>query len=193
MLVLSLLTSSTHHLIQVQSVLHIHSLLGCKHLYPQRKNHHWPLQKTDWQTSISITLFKPFYTHLMCHSFHSSSQTSPILLNRWNIYFSIRRTDEIPSQTWLQPTFPPTRDHTRKEHYLKRRTFIQKCHHHHDRQIWMRSIHIYIQPSSPLHLIHYWQRHQHFNLIPSLPQLIQVCTSCCLPTRQQPQQLSCSS
>ena len=115
MLTFSLLTSSTHHLIQVQSALHTHSLTGCKHLYPQRKNHHGPLQKTDWQTSISITLFKPFYTHLMCHSFHSSSKTSPILLNRWNIYSSIKRTDEIPSQTWLQPTFPPTGNHTSPE------------------------------------------------------------------------------
>ena len=34
---------------------------------------------------------------------------------------------------------------------------------------------------------------QYFNLIPSSPQHVQVCTCCCLPTHQQPHQLSCTS
>ena len=55
----------------------------------------------------------------------------------------------------------------------------------------MRSIHTNIQPSSPFHLLHHSQTHKHFNLMPSLPQHIQVYTYCCLPTRQQPHQLSC--
>ena len=33
----------------------------------------------------------------------------------------------------------------------------------------------------------------HLDLIPLLPQHIQVCTYCCLPTQQQPRQLSCTS
>ena len=41
--------------------------------------------------------------------------------------------------------------------------------------------------------VHHSQTHKHFNLIPSLPQHIQVYTYCCLPTRQQPHQLSCTN
>ena len=71
-------------------------------------------------------------------------------------YFSNKRTVEIPSQTWLQPTFPPTRNHTRKEHYLKRSTFIQKCYHHHDRQIRNDAFHSYLNTtelSAPSHAL----------------------------------------
>ena len=57
----------------------------------------------------------------------------------------------------------------------------------------MRSSYADIQRSSRLYLIHHSQTIQHFNLIPSLPQHIQVCTYCCLPTQSQPHQLSCRS
>lgn len=52
---------------------------------------------------------------------------------------------------------------------------------------------LYVESSSPPYLIHHLQTLQHVILIPSLPQHIQFCTYCCLPTRQQPRQLSCTN
>ena len=72
---------------------------------------------------------------------------------------------------------------------VQRSYFTKKCYHHHYRRISMRSIHTNMQTSTPLHLIHHSQQtHEHFNLIPSFPHHIHVCTYCCLST-QQPLQL----
>ena len=52
-----------HHKVHLQSLVHIHSLLGCWRHYHQRQNHdHWPLPKPDWQASIPVTLFIPPYS-----------------------------------------------------------------------------------------------------------------------------------
>jgi len=59
---------------------------GRQRLYHQRQTSHWTLHKTDWQASISITLFLPPYTHQTCHSFQCSSQTPPNLFNWRDIY-----------------------------------------------------------------------------------------------------------
>ena len=77
---------------------------------------------------------------------------------------------------------------------VQRSYFTKKCYHHHYKPISMRSIHTNMQTSTPLHLIHHSQQtHEHFNLIPSFPHHIQVCTYCCLSTQQQPLQLFCTS
>ena len=43
------------------------------------------------------------------------------------------------------------------------RVFTQKCYHHHYRQIWMRTIHTNIQPSSPLYPTHHSQTFMSFH------------------------------
>ena len=94
----------------------------------------------------------------------------------------------LHKRSYNRQTFSPKRNHARKEHHPKRSTFTKKCYHQHYRQIWMRSIHTNTQASSLLHLIHHSQTHDHFNLVPLLPQHIEVCTYCCLATHQQPHQ-----
>ena len=126
----------------------------------------------------------PTFTHRTCHFIQFISQTAPSLLNRW---FTFRINEPMTylhkcgyHRHFLGQEITRAKDITRKAALLSKNATTTTM----DKSECIKFLVTYSRHLSAT---------SHLDLIPLLPQHIQVCTYCCLPTQQQPRQLSCTS